>query len=113
MTLRPSPHGKLLPAAVLHMESRVQLGYTDLPNFCEGIKRHSLIKRMAYVTDAIYDTADALRMIIDGYLIITRIKMKQPLRISIAGKLPAAVLPEMKCHYSHPLLRSAPWLQTM
>lgn len=89
-------------------------GYTDLANPCEGIKGHSLDKRMLYVTDAmfkaVYDQgslplrdamdlayltgqrpADALRMsehdIVDGYLIVTQAKTKQPLRISIAGKL--------------------------
>ncbi|MFZ6780410.1 tyrosine-type recombinase/integrase [Undibacterium sp. Ji83W] len=89
-------------------------GYTDLPNPCEGIKGHSLDKRMLYVTDAMYNAvyaqgsaplrdamdlayltgqrpADALRMseddIIDGCLIITQSKTKQPLRISIAGEL--------------------------
>ncbi|WP_229218177.1 tyrosine-type recombinase/integrase [Rugamonas apoptosis] len=89
-------------------------GYTDLPNPCEGIKGHSLDKRMLYVTDAMYNAvyaqgsaslreamdlayltgqrpADALRMsehdIMDGYLIITQAKTKQPLRITIAGKL--------------------------
>lgn len=89
-------------------------GYTDLPNPCEGIKGHSLEKRMLYVTDAMYDAvyaqgsdslrdamdlayltgqrpADALRMsehdIIDGCLIVTQAKTKQPLRINIAGKL--------------------------
>lgn len=89
-------------------------GYTDVPNPCEGIKGHSLDKRMLYVTDAMYNAvyaqgsvplrdamdlayltgqrpADALRMseqdIIDGYLIVKQAKTKQPLRISIAGKL--------------------------
>jgi integrase len=89
-------------------------GYTDLPNPCEGIKGHSLDKRMLYVTDAmfkaVYDKgsaplrdamdlayltgqrpADALRMsehdVVDGYLIVTQAKTKQPLRIRIAGKL--------------------------
>ena len=89
-------------------------GYTDLPNPCTGIKGFSLKKRTTYITDAmfaaVYDCAsvalkdamdlayltgqrpgDALSMsehdIIDGQLIVTQGKTKQPLRIVIAGKL--------------------------
>jgi integrase len=93
-------------------------GYTDLPNPCEGIKGHSLEKRTVYITDAVYSAvyaaasaslrdamdlayltgqrpADALRMtahdIIDGHLIVTQEKTKQPLRIVIRGKLGALI----------------------
>lgn len=89
-------------------------GYTDLPNPCEGIKGYSLAKRTVYITDAVFAAvykhasaplrdamdlayltgqrpADALRMsehdIIDGHLIVTQEKTKQPLRIVISGKL--------------------------
>lgn len=89
-------------------------GYTDLPNPCEGIQGHSLAKRTIYITDEVFAAvrkhasaplldamdlayltgqrpADALRMterdIIDGYLIITQQKTKQPLRITITGEL--------------------------
>ena len=89
-------------------------GYTDLPNPCVGIDGHVLEKRTFYVTDDVYAAvythacaslkdamdlayltgqrpADALRMtehdIIDGHLIITQEKTKQPLRIIIKGKL--------------------------
>lgn len=89
-------------------------GYTDLPNPCTGIKGHSLGKRTAYITDAIFSAvyacaseplrdamdlayltgqrpADALRMtehdIIDGHLIVTQAKTQQPLRIVISGEL--------------------------
>ncbi|MGK5017034.1 tyrosine-type recombinase/integrase [Janthinobacterium sp. HLS12-2] len=89
-------------------------GYTDLPNPCEGIQGHSLAKRTVYITDAVFSAvrmygsaplrdamdlayltgqrpADALRMteqdIIDGHLIITQEKTKQPLRITITGEL--------------------------
>ncbi len=89
-------------------------GYTDLPNPCEGIKGYSLAKRTVYITDEVFATvyahasaplrdamdlayltgqrpADTLRMtahdIIDGHLIITQEKTKQPLRIMIRGQL--------------------------
>lgn len=89
-------------------------GYTDLPNPCEGIKGHSLKKRTVYITDEVFSIvhehasaplrdamdlayltgqrpADALSMseddIADGYLTITQVKTKQPLRIVISGKL--------------------------
>mgnify|MGYP000008658490 CR=1 FL=1 len=89
-------------------------GYTDLPNPCEGIQGHSLAKRTVYITDAVFSAvrmhgsaplrdamdlayltgqrpADTLRMteqdIIDGHLIITQEKTKQPLRITITGEL--------------------------
>lgn len=89
-------------------------GYTDLPNPCAGIAGHELQKRTYYVTDEVYQAvyasacdslkdamdlaylsgqrpADALRMtehdIIDGHLIITQQKTKQPLRIVIKGRL--------------------------
>ena len=89
-------------------------GYTDLPNPCEGIQGHSLGKRTIYITDVIYKAvwtsadaplrdamdlayltgqrpADALKMtehdIIDGHLIVTQEKTKQPLRIKIIGQL--------------------------
>lgn len=91
-------------------------GYTDLPNPCVGIAGHELAKRTFYVTDAVYSAvyqhacaslkdamdlayltgqrpADALRMtehdLIDGHLIITQEKTKQPLRIVVQGKLAA------------------------
>ena len=89
-------------------------GYTDLPNPCEGIQGHSLAKRTVYITDEVFAAvrkhasaplldamdlayltgqrpADALRMtvrdIVDGYLIVTQQKTKQPLRITIKGEL--------------------------
>jgi len=97
-------------------------GYTDLPNPCEGIQGHSLDKRTVYITDAIFKAvwaagsapvrdamdlayltgqrpADALKMtehdIIDGHLIVTQEKTKQPLRIQIVGEL-AALLARIK-----------------
>jgi integrase len=89
-------------------------GYTDLPNPCEGIKGHTLGKRTVYITDAVFALvhghasavlrdamdlayltgqrpADALSMtdhdIIEGHLIVTQEKTKQPLRIQIVGQL--------------------------
>lgn len=89
-------------------------GYTDLPNPCEGIQGHSLDKRTVYISDVIYKAvwtsasaplrdamdlayltgqrpADSLKMtehdIIEGHLIITQEKTKQPLRIQIVGEL--------------------------
>lgn len=89
-------------------------GYTDLPNPCEGIQGHSLEKRTVYISDAIYQAvweaasaplrdamdlayltgqrpADALKMtehdVIDGHLIVTQEKTKQPLRIKIVSEL--------------------------
>lgn len=89
-------------------------GYTDLPNPCIGIKGFALEKRTMYITDELFDAvyscasvalqdamdlayltgqrpADALRMsehdILNGHLIVTQGKTKQPLRIVIAGKL--------------------------
>lgn len=89
-------------------------GYTDLPNPCEGIQGYSLKKRTVYITDAVYKAvwdsasaplrdamdlayltgqrpADALKMtehdLIDGHIIVTQEKTKQPLRIRIVGEL--------------------------
>ena len=89
-------------------------GYTDAQNPCEGINGYSLKKRTVYITDdvfaAVYNhssvplqdamdlayltgqrPADALSMtehdIIDGHLIVTQEKTKQPLRIVISGEL--------------------------
>lgn len=89
-------------------------GYTDLANPCEGVKGHSLKKRTVYITDTVYEAvyahasaplrdamdlayltgqrpADALKMtehdIIDGHIIVTQQKTKQPLRIVIKGRL--------------------------
>jgi integrase len=89
-------------------------GYTDLPNPCVGIKGFALDKRTTYITDELFDAvygcasaalrdamdlayltgqrpADALRMsehdILNGHLIVTQGKTKQPLRIVIAGEL--------------------------
>lgn len=89
-------------------------GYTDLPNPCVGVETHSLQKRTVYITDDVFaavhkqasaplqdalDLAyltgqrpgDTLSMsehdIIDGHLIVTQIKTKQPLRISVSGDL--------------------------
>jgi len=89
-------------------------GYTDLPNPCEGIQGHSLKKRTVYISDAVYKAvwacasaplqdamdlayltgqrpADALKMtahdIVDGHLIVTQEKTKQPLRIKVVGQL--------------------------
>lgn len=93
-------------------------GYTDQPNPCEGIKGHSLKKRTVYITDAVFAAvyahataplrdamdlayltgqrpADALRMsvhdIVEGHLIVTQEKTKQPLRIMISGELAALI----------------------
>jgi integrase len=89
-------------------------GYTDLPNPCEGIQGHSLKKRTVYINDAVYKAvwdaasaplrdamdlayltgqrpADALKMtendLVDGNIIVTQEKTKQPLRIRIVGEL--------------------------
>lgn len=89
-------------------------GYTNEPNPCEGIKGHKLTQRKVYVTDEVlaavrrygstplcdaldlaYLTgqrpADALDMtehdIVDGHLIVTQFKTKQPLRITLTGEL--------------------------
>lgn len=94
-------------------------GYIDLPNPCEGIRGHSLQKRTVYITDAVYAAvylhaaaplrdamdlayltgqrpADALRMsasdIVEGHLIVTQEKTKQPLRIVISGELAALIV---------------------
>lgn len=91
-------------------------GYTELPNPCEGIQGHTLDKRTVYISDAIFKAvwtcgsspvrdamdlayltgqrpADALNMtehdIIEGHLIVTQEKTKQPLRIQIVGELAA------------------------
>jgi integrase len=93
-------------------------GYTDLPNPCIGIEGFTLDKRTNYITDALFHAvykhaseplrdamdlayltgqrpADALAMtehdIIDGHLIVTQEKTKQPLRIVISGKLAALI----------------------
>lgn len=89
-------------------------GYTELPNPCIGILGHSLTRRTNYITDDLFAAvykhasaplrdamdlayltgqrpADAIAMtehdIIDGHLIVTQEKTKQPLRIVIRGKL--------------------------
>lgn len=89
-------------------------GYTDLPNPCAGVKVHPMSKRTVYITDDVFAAvfahasiplrdamelayltgqrpADALEMtehdIVEGHLIITQEKTKQPLRIIISGKL--------------------------
>jgi integrase len=94
-------------------------GYTDLPNPCEGIQGYALGKRTVYITDEVFALvyghasqvlrdamdlayltgqrpADALSMtehdIIDGHLIVTQEKTKQPLRIQIVGQLEALLL---------------------
>lgn len=89
-------------------------GYTDLENPCKGIAGFPLGKRTTYITDTVFDRVhehaspalqdaldlayltgqrpgDALTMsvhdIVEGCLIVTQIKTKQPLRITIEGKL--------------------------
>lgn len=89
-------------------------GYTDLPNPCEGIRGHALSKRTVYISDEVFALvrryaseplqdamdlayltgqrpADALSMsehdIAEGYLTVTQIKTKQPLRIVVSGEL--------------------------
>lgn len=89
-------------------------GYTDRPNPCEGIQGYSLDKRTVYISDAVYKAvwksasaplrdamdlayltgqrpADALKMtehdIVEGHIIVTQEKTKQPLRIQIVGEL--------------------------
>jgi integrase len=89
-------------------------GYTDAQNPCEGIAGFSLPKRTVYISDNVFAAvyarasaplrdamdlayltgqrpADALLMtehdIVDGCLIVTQVKTKQPLRIVISGKL--------------------------
>ncbi|MFJ9450281.1 tyrosine-type recombinase/integrase [Herbaspirillum sp. NPDC101397] len=89
-------------------------GYTDTPNPCEGITGYSLKRRTVYITDDVFGAvhshacvplqhamtlayltgqrpADALRMteddIVDGHLIVTQEKTKQPLRIVVVGEL--------------------------
>jgi integrase len=93
-------------------------GYTDLPNPCVGVETHTLKKRTVYITDDVLEAVhkcasaplsdaldlayltgqrpgDALSMtehdIIDGHLIVTQIKTKQPLRIQISGALAALI----------------------
>lgn len=93
-------------------------GYTDLPNPCMGVETHTLKKRTVYITDEVFaavhtagtaalrdalDLAyltgqrpgDALSMtehdIIDGHLIVTQVKTKQPLRILISGELASLI----------------------
>jgi len=93
-------------------------GYTDLPNPCVGVETHTLQKRTVYITDEVYNAVhsagtaalqdaldlayltgqrpgDALNMsehdIIEGHLIVTQIKTKQPLRIEIKGELEALI----------------------
>jgi len=89
-------------------------GYTDLPNPCGGIQGYSLKKRTVYISDVVYKAvwasasaplqdamdlayltgqrpADALKMtvhdMVDGHLIVTQEKTKQPLRIRLVGEL--------------------------
>lgn len=89
-------------------------GYTDTPNPCIGIKGYSLKKRTVYIDDELFSAvyahasaplkdamdlayltgqrpADALSMtdhdIINDHLIVTQYKTKQPLRITITGRL--------------------------
>jgi integrase len=89
-------------------------GYTGLANPCEGIRGHAVQKRTVYITDEVFAAvyshanaqlrdamdmayltgqrpADALQMtshdIVEGHLIITEQKTKQPLRIEIRGEL--------------------------
>lgn len=89
-------------------------GYTDAPNPCEGIQGYSLKKRTVYISDMVFKAvweaasaplqdamdlayltgqrpADALKMtvhdIVDGHLIVTQEKTKQPLRIKMVGEL--------------------------
>jgi integrase len=109
-------------------------GYTDLPNPCEGIKGFALSKRTNYITDALYAAvykcasdplkdamdlayltgqrpADALNMsehdIIDGHLIITQEKTKQPLRIVVSGELAALIERIKKRKRTHAIVTSA------
>jgi integrase len=94
-------------------------GYTDSQNPCEGIKGFSLSKRTVYISNDVFEAvyahalqplrdamdlayltgqrpADALLMtehdIVDGHLVVTQAKTKQPLRIVIKGKLAELVL---------------------
>jgi integrase len=89
-------------------------GYTDLPNPCGGIQGYSLKKRTVYISDVVYKAvwasasvplqdamdlayltgqrpADALKMtvhdMVEGHLIVTQEKTKQPLRIKLVGEL--------------------------
>jgi len=89
-------------------------GYTDLPNPCGGIQGYTLKKRTVYISDVVYKAvwasasaplqdamdlayltgqrpADALKMtvhdMVDGHLIVTQEKTKQPLRIKLVGEL--------------------------
>jgi integrase len=89
-------------------------GYTDLPNPCEGIQGYALDKRTVYISDIVFNAvwtaasaplqdamdlayltgqrpADTLKMsvhdIVDGHLIVTQEKTKQPLRIKLVGEL--------------------------
>jgi integrase len=108
-------------------------GYTDLPNPCEGIQGYSLQKRTVYIDDTVFKAvwssasaplrdamdlayltgqrpADALKMtehdIIDGHLIVTQEKTKQPLRIQIVGEL-AALLARIEARKSGHKVKSA------
>ncbi|MBI3727055.1 MAG: tyrosine-type recombinase/integrase [Burkholderiales bacterium] len=89
-------------------------GYTDAENPCAGVMGHRIGKRTTYISDDLYSLvykyasiplkdamdlayltgqrpADLAAMtvydIIEGHLIITQEKTKQPLRIVIAGRL--------------------------
>jgi integrase len=89
-------------------------GYTNASNPCLGIAGFALAKRTVYISDTVFEAvyshasaplrdamdlayltgqrpADTLRMserdIVDGYLTVTQMKTKQPLRIIVSGKL--------------------------
>jgi integrase len=108
-------------------------GYTDLPNPCEGIQGYSLQKRTVYIDDTVFKAvwtsasaplrdamdlayltgqrpADALKMtghdIVDGHLIVTQEKTKQPLRIQIVGQL-AGLLERINVRKSGHKVKSA------
>lgn len=109
-------------------------GYINEPNPCEGIKGHKLGKREVYVTDevfkAVWDAgsealrdaldlayltgqrpADALDMtehdIVDGHLIVTQYKTKQPLRIMLTGELGELVKRIRERKKSHKIVTAA------
>lgn len=109
-------------------------GYTDLPNPCEGVESHTLKKRQVYITDEVFNAVhkagtpslqdaldlayltgqrpgDALNMsehdIIDGYLIVTQFKTKQPLRIAIQGELEVLIKRIRQRKESHNIVTAA------
>jgi integrase len=109
-------------------------GYTDAQNPCQGIDGFSLPKRTVYISDSVFAAvyahasaplrdamdlayltgqrpADALLMtehdIVEGYLIVTQVKTKQPLRIVVSGKLAQLIERIRERKKSHKVITAA------